>query len=348
MKKVVTFGLVLLLLAPAIFADDAKVMPKLVGRLVIAPNFTLVPGAYDDDKKLQKFDDSLKILNLGFALEFGIINWITAAVQWAPGWTPWSDISPATPISNANTNGVADLFIGAKIQIIGENAPVKKSNIRFAVAPGVLIPLPGFDMKDEFPNMMADKKTTMSNMDNHVWGVGGRFYFDYIVNKNFFINFFNESLFYVSKGDLNEKDFTFNGVKAVGAGAFDGVKGEIDYKYKLTFEIEPVFSIPFGEKLIFMAGLPVNYKFSPAPEYSISGLSEPLLTMFKTGLAQRLNLDPGNSHTLSINPNITFFLTTKLPMEFKLQYNLPVWGMNAQAKHTFMFQYKLYFAFGKR
>ena len=48
---------------------------------------------------------------------------------------------------------------------------------------------------------------------------------------------------------------------------------------------------------------------------------------------------------LNINPNVSVFLTkTPLPLEFKLQYYLPVWGKNTTIKHIFGLQVKAYFA----
>ena len=345
-------------MAPAVFADDAKVLPAMFGRITIAPNYSFIPGSFDSGGELVKWDkqwketgitnsfakNPLKIFNLGFAFEFGIINFITAVLQWTPGWTPWSNISPAVNYEKANTNGLADIFFGAKIQILGDNARFQNEKIRLAVAPGILIPFSGADFNHELKNKHTNYDATLSQMDKHVFGLGGRFYFDYVISKNFFINLYNESLFYIGKGDLSKADATFAGVKASNS-AFRNVKSEINYKYSLTFEIEPVFTYPLGGALSLFAGIPINYKYSPASEYSISGLTKSYRAEFMDALADnRFNMKPEASHILSINPNISLYLTKfRMPLEFKLQYNIPVWGMNAQAKHTVMFQFKLYF-----
>jgi len=157
MKKIMFFGLTLLALGSALFADDAKVMPKFVGRFYLVPTFSFANGEYDNDGKYQSFGGTAKVFNLGAALEFGITDWITGAVQWTPGWTAYSDISPAAPAGvqslmplltngalagtdknfkgDLTVNGVADLFVGAKIQIVGEKAPVQTGMFRFSVAP---------------------------------------------------------------------------------------------------------------------------------------------------------------------------------------------------------------------
>ncbi|MCL2805175.1 MAG: hypothetical protein FWD26_04475 [Treponema sp.] len=361
MKKLVIIGLVLLFLAPALFAEDAKVMPSLVGRLTIAPNFTFATGAFNNNGEFVEFasGDSIKVFNLGFALEFGIISWITAAVQWAPGWTIWSDVKPAFPLpvpGNVNTNGVADLFIGAKFQIIGETAPVKNNMIRLALAPGVLIPLPGPDFEEEAVKIGLAQDATISNMDKHAFAVGGRFFFDFVFNKMFFINLFNETIVYPIGVDLKKTGLTglqSYGTRAAiaGAGGATAIDIDVNYGYKLTFEVEPVFSAPIGGGIILTAGVPVRYVYSPAPTHSVSVTHTNSVTKAALEAAAETALDAAavGVQTLNINPNIAFFFTrTPLPLEFKFQYNIPVWGMNEFARHTAMFQIKAFFAFGKR
>ena len=357
----------LLLLGSALFADDAKVMPKMVGRFYIAPTFAFAPGEYDTDGDYHSFDDSVKVFNLGFVLEFGVIDWISAAVQWAPGWTIWSDVGGAASAktllgntgstSDVNTNGVADLFVGAKIQIVGEKAPVQTSMFRLSVAPGVIIPLPGPDFEDEVKSVMKSEKATISKMDNHVLGAGMRFYFDYIINQNFFINLYNETIFYPVKQDLNKdgpnfyaakggmaQNTTIQGMLGAATPQIMNIDGEVNYKYRLTFEIEPVFTYPVADGVSFSAGLPINYRYIPAYEYSfdfpaaISGAApnlEPLLLGY-------LNTDP--QHKFYINPNVSTFLTkTPLPLEFKLQYGIPLYGQNVNAQHNLTLQIRAYF-----
>jgi len=52
------------------------------------------------------------------------------------------------------------------------------------------------------------------------------------------------------------------------------------------------------------------------------------------------------SHILSVNPSVSLFMMKwALPMEFKFQYNIPVWGMNDNAQHATAFQIRAYFKF---
>ena len=345
MKKLIALSLILLAIGAMAFADDAKVMPGMVGRLYVAPNFSFASSAWDDDSEKVDFDDSIKVFNLAFALEFGVIDWITAAIQWTPGWTAWSDLEGATGFKDSNTNGVADLFVGAKIQIIGEKAPVQNDTFRLALALGAKIPLPGPDFEKEAVNLGTGKEATLVNMDNHVFGAGARFYFDWQLADSFFINLYNETILYLGKKNMKDAGLTEYGTLA--AAAASGVTGgEVDYKYELTFEIEGVYTTSIADGVSLTAGLPVNFKYKPEFEYSFdfaAAVPDAAKPVIKENLLAALA--PADSLCLSINPNVSVFLTkTPLPLEFKLGYNLPVWGKNAQATNTVVLQIKAYFA----
>jgi hypothetical protein len=319
MKKLIAIVLILLALGSYVFADDAKVMPKMVGRFYLAPSYSFASKTFDDDGKSKSLEDmEVKAFNLGLALEFGVTDWITAAIQWVPGLTPWSEAGKMGG-SQLNTNGVADLFVGAKLQIIGEKAPVENDMFRVAVAPGFIIPLPGPNFKDEGGKLGSGDTITAASMDKHVFGAGARFYFDYIINDMFFVNLFNETIIYLAKQDIEKSSLS----GAMMAAYYD----KIDYGYKLTFELEPVFSMPIADGMNFYAGLPFRYKTSPAPKYG--DITDPA----------------GSSYALHIGPNVGLFLTnTPLPLEFKLQYLFPVMGKNDPAMHTIMLQIRAYFA----
>ena len=321
MKKT-GFIIVLLLLGFTLFAEDAKVLPARVGRVYLAPAYSFATGAFDDEGNHKKFSDgSFRLINLGFAMEYGVLNWITAALQWAPGWTPWSNISAATGANNTNMNGFADIFAGAKIQLIGQQAPFKKENIRLALAPGVIIPLPGPDFGKELGNAMGGRKATLASMDNHTFGIGARTYFDLVFNKNFFVNLYNETIFYPLKKDIK---------KVV---PITGISGEVNFKFRTAFEVEPVYSTAIGDGINFGAGLPLTYKYSPAPGYSSVPFS----------YTNSLNSKP--QHSLAVTPNVSvFFSNFPLPMEFKFQYGIPLWGRNTVARQTATLQVRMYLA----
>jgi hypothetical protein len=345
MKKVLFFALVLTLAAGAVFGDDAKAMPKMVGRLWIAPTFAFAPGAYDTDGNYKGYgsgEGAVKFFNLGFALEYGVIDWITAAIQWAPGVNVWSDVDMSALKGNGssvNVNGVADLFVGAKVQIAGEKAPVKTDRLRFAIGPGVKIPFPDPNYENQYANFQSGGAVTASNLDKHVFGAGARLYFDYIFNEHFFINLYNETIFYPIKGDVEKSGYSGYATLA-GYRAMDpNLEAEVNYGYDLTFELEPVFSTPLGSGITFTAGLPVNYKFVPAKNYSVSSGNPVVKGMVEDALSN----DP--SHMVKVKPNVSFFFTNWfLPTDIGLTYAIPVWGKAEMARHEITLKVKLYFA----
>jgi hypothetical protein len=354
MKKILFFALILTLAAGAVFGDDAKTMPKMVGRLWIAPTFAFASGGYDTDGNYKSYgsgEGSVKFLNLGFALEFGIIDWITAAVQWAPGINVWSELDDARlkgAGSSVNINGVADLFVGAKVQIAGEKAPLKTDRLRFAIGPGVKIPLPGQDFKDQAANAGAGNTVTAANLDTHVLGAGARLYFDYIFNEHFFINLYNETIFYPIEGDIKKASITEYGVLAspTMSAAAPNADVKVKYGYDLTFELEPVFSTSLGSGITFTAGLPVNYKFTPGHSYSVSAGSGAMVGADVIEKAIKDNITEDEpTHMLKVKPNISFFFTNWfLPTDIGLTYGIPVWGQNTLARHEITLKVKLYFA----
>ena len=115
----------LLAIASLAIADDALVLPQGVMRTYFIGAYAFASQEWDADGDKVDItsafgDTSYRALNLGGAVEFGILDWITAAVQWSPGWNVWSEFPNAgAPADTATVNVPADIFAGAKIQIIG-------------------------------------------------------------------------------------------------------------------------------------------------------------------------------------------------------------------------------------
>ncbi|GHV93752.1 hypothetical protein AGMMS50293_00720 [Spirochaetia bacterium] len=343
MKKLIALGLVMLLCGVMfVGADDAKVMPKRIGRIYLAPSFAFANGEFNKDGEYEGYDSgegAMKALNLGVALEYGPLDWLTAALQWAPGWNMWSDVDTSIALSDeVNANGVMDLFVGAKIQIIGEKGLIQNTMFRFAVGPGIKIPLPGPDYEEQVKNSMNGDPVTAANVDKHSLGVGARVYFDYIINEKFFINLYSEFIGYPIKGDLKKSGYMgyYLATQMDGAGV-DSSK-IVNYGYDLTFELEPVFSTPIGGGIIFTGGLPFNYKINPGIKYDVSYPNSVVEGMFASYF-----VDEDPSHLFAIKPNVSFFFTSwKLPTEFRLQYGIPVAGKNDRATHSISLIGKLY------
>lgn len=329
------FLLVLLvfMLAFGLFADDAKVLPKGIFRFYLAPSYASGSESFDADGEKVDFttvngeESSYSFFNLGLALEYGVNDFISAAVQWAPGINLSSTFDG---LDEQNSTGLFEIFAGAKIQIIGPMAPVENDMIRLAVAPGVMIPMAfGYDAEAELENMTATLtylgsggyfgEMTDFNADpaNSAFGLGFRFYADYVINDMIFLNLYSEYIKYLEKDAEND-------LGGLAAGA-----DTVNYGYKLTGELDVNFSKPLTDGLILSGGLPVVYTTSPEVVYDDA------------------EADSDNaSYTLAVNPDVSLFVTSlPLPLEFKVSYKVPLMGQNDMAMNTLTAQVKAYFKF---
>jgi hypothetical protein len=241
-------------------------------------------------------------------------------------------------------NDVADLFVGAKFQIVGKKAPVKANMVRAAFAPGVAIPLTSVDFAAEADKALgvimggggaADIK--FAKLDPHVFATGWRAYFDVVPHEKFFINVFNETMFYMKKQNLDNWSPSWAMLAAV-PGANLGT-GTADYKYKTSFEIEPVFETTLSPNVGFTACLPFRFEYSPA---TVLAFDNPLTQgAYNSGA---LPLKQEASQLLKVTPAVHFFFyKTPLPLEFKIQYGLPLYIRNGMAMNSIVLQIRAYF-----
>lgn len=316
MKKIaIVMASLLAFSAAGAFADDALTLPAGVIRITTAFSYAMGDQEFDVDGEAQDLDDAISAMNIGFALEYGINDWISAAFQWAPGYTFSSEIGD----TDAKLNGAYDIFAGAKIQIVGPKALVPHESFRFAVAPGVKIPLPGADFEEEVDNVMAGDEFIAQDADKHALGLGTRLYADYVVNKMFFVNLYSEFIYYLEKADAQFMAFTPFPVVA---------EADIAYGYDLKFELDPHFEYMVSDGMRFSASLPVTYSMSPDME--INGEK----------------VDDSASNLLSVGPNASmFFMKSVVPFELKLAYILPVMGTNETKMSAFSLQGKVYLKF---
>jgi len=327
------FGVVFLLLGSALFAEHARVMPARVGRFYVVPTFISFDQRFTEGGSRTAVGETTpyvpptRMFNMGFALEYGINSWITGAVQWTPGINLWSDVDrvaapmAVNPSGSGVVSGMGDIFLGAKVQIIGPQAPVASDTFRLAFGPGLKIPLSSPDFTDE----LARGTPNVARLDNHVLGLGLRSYFDVVVNEFFYINFYNEFIFYPTRGSFGDLGL---GQAAMVAAGVPNVN--VNFGYDLTFEIEPTFTHRFtASNIALEIGLPFTYYFSPG--YTVSG-------------NHLLHTDEGSVHRFSVGPNVSvFFLDWALPMEFLLGYQIPVMGRNTPVRHVASLQIRAYF-----
>lgn len=316
MKKISAVLLTLFAFAAStVFADDAQVLPKGVFRITTAVSYGTASKEFDADGKSQDLKNNLSLLNLGLALEYGVNDWISAAFQWAPGYNVWSEFKDTDPTQKIN--GAMDIFAGAKVQIVGQKAPIANDKVRFAAAAGIKIPLPGADFEEQLKNAMKGEDYILSDPDKHAWGLGTRLYADYVINEMFFINAYSEFIYYLERKDVGV-------LTQVGYMEMD-----IAHGYDLTFELEPHFEYMVSEGLRLGSSLPITYTMSPDVKYNGDAKAD------------------SASNSLSIGPNVScFFMKSAVPFELKLAYITPLMGTNVPAKiNTISLQGKIYLKF---
>lgn len=340
MKRTLIVLLLLAIVMP-LFADDALILPNRVIRFRTIPSLSLTSAAFDTDGKrddlvtpidlsgfglgIQNFETSANVWALSFALEIGVTDNINIAAQWTPGWqfasTTTADAPSAVPgaiadptvesIENAQQTGLDDLFVGAKAQILGEDGFVPNENMRFALALGGIIPLSIYDA-DEAAEAQADgDEYQAGRVGNDVYAVGARLYYDYILTETAFINLFSETQLFLPR-ELDD-----------GAGDV-----EYAYGYKQSFEIDPQISYPLSDGLRLGASLATRYSFTP--DIEVDGDT----------------VDDSATQLLAITPQVSaFFLGLPVPIEAKLQYTYPIYGVNVNATNTIAMQINTYLAF---
>lgn len=322
MRKLLTLLLVLAILAPA-FADDAKVLPKGVFRTYFVFASDASDQAYGSDGEKQDSAE-MSSLSLGVAVEYGVTDQISAAIQWTPAYIFNSKIDPS-PLAggippfvpplpgDVNFDGLADLFVGAKVQILGPDGFVPNEAMRFALALGALIPLDNPDWDEETTAALGGDDYKISSPSNQAVGLGFRLYFDYILSEMFFLNLYNETIFYLPTEQASILAPT--------------TEVEYKYGYKATFEFEPHFEYPLGDGFTVSAGLPATFVMTP--EVVEDGVGDGLPT-----------------YILKLNPNVSAFIMTPiLPIEVKASYAFPLLGKNTSASSTLVFQLKAYLKF---
>lgn len=278
MKKALVLLLLVAMVAP-VFAEDAKVLPQGVGRLYTVPGFAWASASFDDDGNKDDLDDTIQFANFAAALEYGALSWVSVGLKWIPGYVYYSDLG----VDNATANGASDIEIGAKMQIVGPNAPVASDAVRLTVTPGVFVPLAGPDWSEEFANRNAGKEFVAQAPSNHALGLGFQTAVDYIVNDSFFVSLFGEGRFYQAKEfkDVNltaagthagiaaTDDFTVSGTgTALDGQTISGVSvapptQDVDLGYDLNLELAAHYETTISQGVRFGANLPVDFRYTP-------------------------------------------------------------------------------------
>lgn len=287
MKKILLILLLAAMITP-VFAEDAKVLPQGVGRFYLVPGYAWADEVWDDKGKTDDITlgsgeiDSASFANLAFALEYGVLPWMSAGVKWIPGWVYWSEFD-SDDIDDANANDLSDFEVGLKTQIVGPEAPVQSDVIRWVVTPGFFVPTAGPDWEDEAEAAADGDEFTAQAAANHALGFGAYTAVDYVVNDNFFVSLFAEGRFYQSKKyeDVSlttystksqidgTTSFEVSGTGTAFDGAtisdisVDGPSEQVNLGYDLNIELSPHFETEATPGVRVGASLPIDFRYTP-------------------------------------------------------------------------------------
>jgi hypothetical protein len=293
--------LILAIVILPIHANDATTMAPGMLRITQSTLFMLLPGEFDANGSYRAYkakEGFIRALNFGLGLELGLNDWITGGLQWVPGVTVWSSRDDLPPMDKATLNGLFDLLIGAKFQLVGLKAPLRHERLRLTLSPYLMLPLPGPDWKKETENLFASKSFVSADTDLHAWALGGRFNADLLIAQPFFIALFGDAALYAPV----EKAALLSGPLTDGTG-----KNKYEYSFTFEFGLEPQYSLELGG-LALTAGLPL--KMAIIPRYARDGATAPVGT-------QELTIEP---RVLVQLPQLG------LPLEAELSYGFPIAG----------------------
>ncbi len=302
------------------FADDARELPKGTLRLSQNTSFAFAVSRFNLDgekEQIAQYDGRLLSLNLGAALEMGITSWVSAVLEWAPGWNIWSAFDYQTaPDDMLTVNGGYDLFAATRVQVLGRGGLLPSERFRLAIAPGGRIPLPSPDWLEQANRALDGEPWRQYANDYHTAGLGSRAWFDVIFTHWLYLNLYAEFIRYFPK-DYDEVDLL----------AYQDSPPkpqEVDYGYSLTGEVEPHFEFDLGGIRIG-AGLPLTFRQTPELEFDGAAVAD------------------SDTYLLTASPRLTLFLS-RPAMEFRLGYTYPILGkgLNTPALNALSLQVRSY------
>jgi len=278
---------------------------------------------------------------------------VTLGFKWAPGYYAASDFTnPPAGLENMSYTGPADLEIGAKIQALGSQGFVKNDKIRLAFTPGVGIPLDSYDAEAEWDNYLAGDDFRAASTSGHQ-----SLYFglkadgDYQINEIFSVNLHGQAFYYLPSESLQFTTIAtyWGAYKLAYAGYLASVPGDTvgaatyatataeayspmtktktEYGIDTLYEFEPHAKIALGSAATLNLGLPFTYSYTMADTVTYNGASTDGET------ASLLTVGPNASVMAKVGP---------LPVEFMVQYVLPLLGKNNGATSTLSLQVKIF------
>jgi hypothetical protein len=316
MNKRTVLIVVILMVACVLSAEDAQMLPAGTLQTSFTGTFSFASSQWNENWRLEDLGVfRYYAVNAGVAVEFGILNWLAVGLQWTPGFNIWSSFYQApVPYDKATTIGPYDLYAAVKVQVLGSEALLPSETIRLTVSPLVKLPLFGRYFEDDYEKAVSDKIWMPGDPDRKALGVGGRAYFDYVLNRKLYLNLYGEFIYFL--GTVEQKGLNWSNWLVGMTGAAPSAD-EVDYRFALTAEVEPHLELLSTDVLRMQVGLPVSYAMTPEVKFDGTALAE------------------SDTHSLMIGPNLTLqFVKPKVPLELNVRYALPLFGKNVDASNA--------------
>jgi hypothetical protein len=256
---------------------------------------------------------SLQFFNIGVGVEYGILDWLTADAQWIPGLTLDSGLT-FTPdflgLSDTNINGFDDMWVGVKVQVLGQKGIIFSRSLRLALEPVIIVAMPdvNWDEQNKLRSMGAD--FTMLSLAKHAFGFGGRVSFDFYLADFFFVTLLGDYRRYFPRENAQL--------------ATDMPRGKTEWGPDVTFEVEPHLEFDIADGIMLAFGAPL------------------VLASYGTLHIDGAAVDGTLSSRVYVSPYAAILLAkTRLPVEVDLQVPITLYATDLPVINSAILEVKI-------
>lgn len=369
MKRILVLVLLVAMVIPAVFADDAKVLPQGISRVTLVPILGFVQGSWDEDgEQTDNEDDAADSLPdemvfvFGGAYEYGITNQISLGLQWAPAYQFAVDAdATGTDDYDAQAKGFEQIDIGAEIQVLGNQGYIENDMFRFSVTPGMGIALPGYSDWETAGEDFAsgDDAVVPASVNRSEFQAGVLLNFDYVINDMFEINLFTEGRYKFGRTvDVSDFYNAYVDTLASSGDVYDTY--DITYGPNISWEIgtEPSATFQVAESVRLTVSATAAFALETPQEVetdveltTVGSSTVPYLLSVNPALAgvgvvsDDYSTEPDDpSYVFSVEPSLGAFITAlPLPLEFVTSYKMGLAGQNATQTGNLIFKVRAFF-----
>jgi hypothetical protein len=227
-------------------------------RIRLIGGYGWLVSRFDDDGSRNRLDEgsgSARVVNLGLALEFGVIDWMTAGIGWIPGYNIWSRLDyqdppffPAQPGSLATYNGPMDIQVILRFRIVGSGGLVPSDWVGVSLGPAGVLPMPFPDWDKHREKWQDAERYVLYPPDKHHWGYGGVVFVDSEPAAGVFLCLSGKFIEYIPRDEGR---------------IYDTTTVEVDHQFEIAAELEASYTWTLPEAQQAKVGCTLAYSFSP-------------------------------------------------------------------------------------